>query len=69
MQELLDFARGPLFRFSLAVMLLGLARVLGRPIGPDRALSYSLSLGFALHSAMMASGSFYKFLLFGAAWS
>jgi len=28
MQELLDLARGPLFRFSLAVMLLGLARVL-----------------------------------------
>jgi nitrate reductase gamma subunit len=27
MQELLDFARGPLFRFSLAVMLLGLVRL------------------------------------------
>ncbi len=27
MQDLLDFARGPLFRFSLAVMLLGLLRI------------------------------------------
>jgi ABC-type uncharacterized transport system permease subunit len=35
----------------------------------DRALSFSLSLGFALHTAMMASGSLYKFLLFGRAWS
>lgn len=41
------------------------------PAGPvaERALSASLSLGFALHSGMMASGSFYKFLLFGVAWS
>jgi nitrate reductase gamma subunit len=28
MNELLDFARGPLFRFSLAVMLLGLVRII-----------------------------------------
>ncbi len=28
MSELLEFARGPLFRFSLAIMLLGLARVI-----------------------------------------
>jgi nitrate reductase gamma subunit len=28
MQDLLDFARGPLFRFSLAVMLLGLVRII-----------------------------------------
>jgi ABC-type transport system involved in cytochrome c biogenesis permease subunit len=28
-----------------------------------------LRLGFVLHSAMMASGSIYKFLLFGRAWS
>jgi len=35
----------------------------------DRALSFTLSLGFALHTAMMASGSLYKFLLFGRAWS
>lgn len=28
MQDLLDFARGPLFRFSLAVMLLGLLRII-----------------------------------------
>jgi len=35
----------------------------------ERGLAVSLSLGFVLHSAMMASGSFYKFLLFGEAWS
>lgn len=35
----------------------------------DRGLSFSLSLGFVLHSAMLASGSIYKFLLFGTAWS
>lgn len=35
----------------------------------DRALALSLSVGFLLHSGMMASGSFYKFLLFGRAWS
>jgi hypothetical protein len=35
----------------------------------DRALSFTLSLGFALHTAMLASGSLYKFLLFGRAWS
>ena len=35
----------------------------------DRALSRSLSLGFLLHSGMMASGSFYRFLVFGRAWS
>jgi len=35
----------------------------------DRLLTFSLSLGFMLHSAMMASGSFYKFLLFGQVWS
>lgn len=29
----------------------------------------TLSLGFALHSAMLVSGSVYKFLLFGSAWS
>ena len=36
---------------------------------PDRRLSRSLSLGFVLHSAMMVSGSVYKFLLFGRVWS
>jgi ABC-type uncharacterized transport system permease subunit len=35
----------------------------------NRWLSFSLSLGFALHTAMMATGSFYKFLLFGQAWN
>lgn len=38
--------------------------------GPvDGPLARTLSVGFALHSGMMASGSFYKFLLFGTAWS
>jgi ABC-type transport system involved in cytochrome c biogenesis permease subunit len=37
--------------------------------GIDRRLASTLSLGFVLHSAMLASGSFYKFLLFGRAWS
>ena len=37
--------------------------------GADRLLSYTLSIGFLLHSAMLASGSFYKFLLFGQTWS
>jgi ABC-type transport system involved in cytochrome c biogenesis permease subunit len=35
----------------------------------DRRLAFTLGLGFVLHSAMLASGSFYKFLLFGTAWS
>ncbi len=35
----------------------------------SRLLRLSLSLGFLLHSAMLASGSFYKFLLFGETWS
>lgn len=35
----------------------------------DRGLAFSLSLGFVLHSAMLASGSIYKFLLFGRVWS
>jgi ABC-type uncharacterized transport system permease subunit len=34
-----------------------------------RLLAFTLGLGFLLHSAMLASGSFYKFLLFGSAWS
>jgi ABC-type uncharacterized transport system permease subunit len=49
-----------------------LRRLVGRtPPSPrhDRLLTFSLSLGFVLHSGMMASGSFYKFLLFGRAWS
>jgi ABC-type transport system involved in cytochrome c biogenesis permease subunit len=35
----------------------------------DRRIAFTLSTGFMLHSAMLASGSFYKFLLFGRAWS
>ena len=42
----------------------------GEP-GPkaERMLVFTLGLGFVLHSAMLASGSLYKFLLFGNAWS
>ena len=50
-----------------ALYLLAAARSDDR--GLHRALSFTLSLGFALHTAMMASGSLYKFLLFGRAWS
>ncbi|MGB6001007.1 MAG: cytochrome c biogenesis protein CcsA, partial [Thermoanaerobaculia bacterium] len=44
----------------------------GRGPTPDsrpRLLAFTLSLGFLLHTAMLVSGSFYKFLLFGQAWS
>jgi ABC-type uncharacterized transport system permease subunit len=44
----------------------------GRGPAPDtrrRWLAFTLSLGFLLHTAMLASGSFYKFLLFGKAWT
>lgn len=34
-----------------------------------RWLPFTLSFGFFLHTAMLATGSFYKFLLFGTAWS
>jgi ABC-type transport system involved in cytochrome c biogenesis permease subunit len=34
-----------------------------------RPLAFTLSLGFLLHSAMMATGALYKFLLFGRTWS
>jgi ABC-type transport system involved in cytochrome c biogenesis permease subunit len=50
----------------------GLRRLLRREAGrpdDDRMLALTLSLGFVLHSAMLASGSLYKFLLFGRAWS
>jgi len=39
------------------------------PSATGRLLSRSLSIGFLLHSAMLVSGSFYKFLLFGQIWS
>lgn len=35
----------------------------------DRRLTFTLSLAFLLHTAMIASGSLYKFLLFGSVWS
>lgn len=35
----------------------------------ERGLERTLELGFLLHSAMLATGMFYKFLLFGTAWS
>jgi len=35
----------------------------------EAALASSLSLGFAMHTAMLATGSVYAFLLFGRAWS
>jgi len=35
----------------------------------ERWLARTLTVGFALHSAMLASGSFYKFLLFGKVWT
>ena len=35
----------------------------------DRLLTFTLSFGFVLHSAMLVTGSFYKFLLFGKVWS
>jgi ABC-type transport system involved in cytochrome c biogenesis permease subunit len=49
-----------------------LRRLIGRSADDarlDRLLAFSLSLGFLLHSGMLISGSFYKFLLFGRAWS
>jgi len=36
---------------------------------PERWLPRTLTVGFALHSAMLASGSLYKFLLFGKVWT
>jgi ABC-type transport system involved in cytochrome c biogenesis permease subunit len=38
-------------------------------LAADRRLAWSLGLGFLFHTAMMVTGSFYKFLLFGRAWS
>nr|NIP16875.1 hypothetical protein [Xanthomonadales bacterium]NIW35252.1 hypothetical protein [Gemmatimonadota bacterium]NIX11665.1 hypothetical protein [Xanthomonadales bacterium] len=43
-------------------------RSAGRPAS-NRPLTGTLTAGFVLHSAMLVSGSFYKFLLFGKAWS
>ena len=41
----------------------------GRPAGSAYPLVGTLTAGFLLHSAMLVSGSVYKFLLFGTAWS
>ncbi len=51
---------------AVAVRVLALR---GDPAAPSRWLETSLHWGFVLHTLMMASGSFYKFLLFGKAWS
>jgi ABC-type transport system involved in cytochrome c biogenesis permease subunit len=50
---------------------LGLRFGFGKPPGPagESGLSWSLRAGFLLHSAMLASGSLYEFLLFGKAWT
>lgn len=48
---------------------LGALRLVRRDDRVDGALSRALSWGFVLHSGMMASGAFYKFLLFGSAWT
>lgn len=50
---------------------LAMARLLrtDNSVRAERLFSLSLSVGFALHSGMMATGSLYKFLLFGRAWS
>jgi ABC-type transport system involved in cytochrome c biogenesis permease subunit len=49
-----------------AWLLLGAGK---RTPGSSRPLVGTLAAGFALHSAMLVSGSLYKFLLFGRAWS
>ena len=51
---------------------LALSKLVGRPKhseATNRLLSFTLSAGFALHTGMLASGSIYKFLLFGQTWS
>jgi ABC-type transport system involved in cytochrome c biogenesis permease subunit len=58
--------------FGVLVVNLGFAARLlfgGAHEIADRGLVFSLSLGFVLHTALMVSGSFYKFLLFGTVWS
>lgn len=41
----------------------------GRDAFPSGLVHRSLSVGFLLHTVMLASGSLYKFQLFGSAWS
>lgn len=60
------------FGLLAANVLLALLELLGRRRGlpgAGRWLALSLHWGFVLHSAMIASGSLYKFMLFGRAWS
>lgn len=45
------------------------ARMAGRGAPAESGLVTSLGVGFGLYTAMIASGSFYEFLLFGRAWS
>ncbi|MBD3867911.1 MAG: cytochrome c biogenesis protein CcsA [Acidobacteria bacterium] len=60
------------FAFGMLAVNAGYAAWLllrkGNP-GPARPLTGTLTAGFLLHSAMLATGSLYKFLLFGVAWS
>lgn len=52
--------------FAVAQLVTGAAA----RVDPDgRRLSLSLQAGFLLQTAMIVTGSFYKFLLFGRAWS
>jgi len=48
---------------------LAFVTVIRRAKEATRWLTTTLKLGFFLHTLMMASGSFYKFLLFGKVWS
>ncbi len=43
--------------------------VFRNPGAPGHMLRRTLEIGFGLHTGMLASGSFYKFLLFGKVWS
>ena len=56
---------------SILALRVLLKRPASAPADPSSrsGLVFSLELGFLLHTAMLASGSFYKFLLFGTAWS
>lgn len=61
--------------FAVFVVALGLAlsRLVARReeehIEADATLALTLRTAFVLHTAMLATGSFYKFLLFGTVWS
>jgi ABC-type transport system involved in cytochrome c biogenesis permease subunit len=59
--------------FALLASQLGFAlhRLIARRADDamDRRLAFTLRLAFLLHTAMLASGSLYKFMLFGSVWS